>query len=98
RKLENAERRNKFYFLDDPHNARKNFIITYRGIRFEGEKYIGATENEFVVTSILMRILEPNDLYGLTRSDFYWIEHEIYSSYPEADITWQNPVDEFLKY
>lgn len=98
RKLESAERRKQFYFHDDPNNARKNFLIAYRGVRFEGEKYVGATENEFVVTSILMRIIEPNELYGLARDDFYKIEREVYTAYPDAEITWQNPVDDFLKY
>lgn len=98
RKLEGAQRRKQFYFLDDPHDARKNLFIAYKGVRFEGEKYIGATEDEFVVTSILMRIVEPNELFGLNREDFYEIEREIYSVYPAAEITWQNPVGSFLSH
>lgn len=98
RQLQAAERRNQFYFLDDPENARKNLFIVYHGVRFEGEKYVGATEEAFVVNAILMRILEPKDLVGLTREDFYTIEREIYSAYPAAEIRWQNPVDDFLKH
>lgn len=98
RKMETAQRKKHFYFWDDPKDARKNLFITYRGVQFEGEKYIGATEDEFVVTSILMRIVEPGQLFGLNREDFYQIEREVYAAYPSADITWQNPVGDFLKH
>lgn len=98
RKLESAQRRKQLYLLDNPRNARKNLIVVYQGVRFEGEKYVGVTEDEFVVNAILMRVLEPNDLIGLNREDFYKIEREIYTSYPDAEITWQNPVDDFLKH
>jgi hypothetical protein len=98
RKLEGAQRRKQFYFLDDPKDARKNFFITFKGVQFEGEKYIGTIEDEFVVTSILMRVVEPSALFGLTREDFYQIEREVYAVYPAAEITWQNPVDDFLKH
>lgn len=96
RKLESAQRKKQFYFHDDPKDARKNFFIVYKGVRFEGEKYVGATEDEFIVTSILMRIVEPNALFGLKREDFYEMEREIYTAYPTAEITWQSPVDRFL--
>lgn len=98
RRLESAQRKKQLYLLDNPHNARKNLLVVYRGVRFEGEKYVGVTEDEFVVNSILMRVLEPNDLIGLNREDFYKIEREIYTAYPHAEITWQNPVDDFLKH
>lgn len=98
RKLESAQRRKQLYLLDNPHNARKNLLVVYHGVRFEGEKYVGVTEDEFVVNAILMRVLEPNDLIGLNREDFYKIEREIYTAYPYAEITWQNPVDDFLKH
>lgn len=98
RKLEAAQKRKQFHILDDPHDARKNLFIVYKGVRFEGEKYIGATEDEFVVTSIIMRIVSPNELFGLTREDFYEIERKIYSRYPESEITWQNPVGNFLSH
>lgn len=98
RKLEEARRKEQFYLLDDPHTTNENFMITYKGVQFEGEKKIGATEEAFTVTSIVMRILEPNDLYGLTRDDFYEIERNVYASYPDADIHWQHPIDQFLKH
>ncbi|HEX7065754.1 MAG TPA: sigma-w pathway protein ysdB [Bacillales bacterium] len=98
RKLEAAQRRKQLYLWDDPKDARKNLFIVCKGVQFEGEKYIGATENEFVVTSILMRMVEPDQLFGLNREDFYRMEQEIYAAYPLAEITWQNPVGDFLKH
>lgn len=98
RKLKSAERKKQFFFHDDPKDALRNFYIVYNGVRFEGEKYVGATEDEFTVTSILVRIVEPNELFGLNREDFYQIEREIYKIYPNAEITWQSPIANFLSH
>ena len=37
RKLELAHEQKRFYFLDDPNNVRKNFLLTYKGVLFEGK-------------------------------------------------------------
>ncbi|HET7627839.1 MAG TPA: sigma-w pathway protein ysdB [Bacillales bacterium] len=98
RKWEAARRKKQFSMLDDPKDARKNMFITYKGVDFEGEKYVGNSENAFVVSSIIMRIVDAGSLFGLQREDFYAIEKEIYAIYPHADIEWQSPVDDFLKH
>ena len=54
RKLELAHEKKRFYFLDDPNNVRKNFLLTYKGVLFEGEKYLGTTTDSFDVVSIFV--------------------------------------------
>ncbi|WLR50170.1 sigma-w pathway protein ysdB [Bacillus tianshenii] len=97
RKLELAQERGTFYYLDDKSNVRKNLFITYKGVLFEGEKYLGTTERAFEVVSITIWPLHPDKLQGLSRDDFYFIEKELLIQYPEATIEWKSPVKEFLK-
>jgi hypothetical protein len=97
RKLESAWRRNDFYFLDEPNDTSGKLFITYRGILFEGTKSLGTTEQKFTVTLIKMKAEDKNELPGLTRDDFYRIEYHIQTAYPEAEITWEHPVQAFLK-
>ena len=52
RKLELAHEQKQFYFLDYKNDVRKNFHLTYKGVLFEGEKYLGTTENAFEVVSV----------------------------------------------
>lgn len=87
RKLKSAQKRKTFYMLDDPADVRKNFLLTYKGVLFEGEKY----PNEFLeVTSIFIwihgnskqEILRPNDLIE--------IEKRIQRHYPKTSIDWKN--------
>ena len=54
RKLELAHEQKRYYYLDDPNNVRKNFLLTYKGVLFEGEKYLGTTEDSFDVISIFI--------------------------------------------
>lgn len=97
RKLELAEEKKGFFFLDNPTDVRKNFEITYKGVRFEGEKYLGTTENAFEVVSITMWTKHPERLKGLDRNDFYFLEKEVFIHYPNSTIEWKSPVKEFLK-
>ena len=96
RKLELAYEQKKFYFLDDPKNIRKNFLLTYKGVLFEGEKYLGTTERAFDVISIFVWTKSPAELKGLTYDDFNIIERKIKSVYPNAKIDWKSPIKEFL--
>ena len=96
RKLELAYEQKKFYFLDDPKNIRKNFTLTYKGVLFEGEKYLGTTERAFDVISIFVWTTSPSKLKGLTYDDFNIIERKIKSVYPNAKIDWKSPIKEFL--
>lgn len=96
RKLELAHQKKQFFFLDESQNIRKNFLITYRGVLFEGEKYLGTTENAFEVITIDVWVKSSDKLIGFNLEDFYFIEKEIVSAYPNAKINWKNPIKELL--
>lgn len=57
--LEKAHNKQQLYLYDHQQDARKNFLITYKGVMFEGEKYIGTTDDGFEVVRISL------DLNGL---------------------------------
>lgn len=97
RKLDEAIEKETYYFYDDSKNARKNFFIAYRGAMFEGEKYLGTTSDSFDVVSIFVWIHDPVKLQGMTRDDFLFLENEIRMSYPHAEISWKNPIEELMK-
>ncbi|AIE60980.1 hypothetical protein [Bacillus methanolicus] len=97
RKLELAHEQKRFYFLDDPDNVHKNFLLTYKGVLFEGEKYMGTTENAFDVVSIFIWPRSTAALKGLGREDFLFIERKIREHYSGAKIDWKSPIKEFLK-
>lgn len=97
RKLELAHEKKRFYFYDDKNNIRKNFLLTYKGVLFEGEKYLGTTEDAFDIISITISVKNPNQLQGLDREDFQFIEKEVLIHYPHSTIEWKNPVKDFLK-
>ena len=44
RKLDDAYEEEQYYFYDEVKNV-KNFFITYKGAMFEGEKYLGTTDD-----------------------------------------------------
>jgi hypothetical protein len=96
RKLETSLEKRKTFFLDDSHNVRRNFLLTYKGVLFEGEKYLGNTENKFTVTQISIWPRQPERLQGLTKDDFFEIAEIITESYPDAEIEWGTPIREFL--
>ena len=97
RKLDAAVEAESYYFYDDVKNVRKNFFITLRGVVFEGEKYLGTTEDAFEVVSIFVWTENPDKLQGFTKEDFYFLEKEILMNYPEADISWKNPIEKLMK-
>lgn len=97
RKLELAHEQKRFYFYDQPNNVRKNFLITYKGVLFEGEKYLGTTENAFEVVSIFIWPHDVNALQGMVREDFEFLERKVLESYPNAKIDWKSPIKEFLE-
>jgi cbb3-type cytochrome oxidase subunit 3 len=96
RKLELAHEQKKIYLYDDPNNVRKNFLVTYKGVLFEGEKYLGTTESAFEVVSIFIWPKDTAKLKGLTKQDFHFIEQKIREQYPNAVIDWKSPIKEFL--
>lgn len=97
RKLELAYEEKRFYLLDHKNDVRKNFFITYKGAMFEGEKYLGTTEDAFEVVTITIWPHKVSELYGMVREDFEWIERKIKESYPNAKIEWKSPIHEFMK-
>ncbi|WP_306983854.1 sigma-w pathway protein ysdB [Alkalicoccobacillus murimartini] len=97
RKLEKAHGQRQFFFLDDQKDVRKNFSLTYKGVMFEGEKYMGATDTAFDIVTIYVWTKDYNALQGLTREDFQFIEEDIHVRYPQSAIEWKSPIKEFLR-
>lgn len=96
RKLELAHEQKRFFLLDDPNNVRKNFLMTYKGVLFEGEKYLGTTDNSFEVVSIFVWPKNTASLKGLSRDDFLFLNGKLHQAYPNAKIDWKSPVKELL--
>lgn len=97
RKLDEAYEKGQYYFYDDVKNVRKNFFISYKGALFEGEKYLGTTENAFEVVSIFISVHDSMKLQGLSKGDFLYLEKEILMNYPKAQINWKNPIERLMK-
>lgn len=97
RKLELAHEKGDTYFWDDPKNVRKNFFITHKHVYFEGEKYLGTTDEAFVVKQIFIWTSTPSKLKDFKKDDFYLMERIVKEYYPEAEIEWKSPIREFLK-
>lgn len=97
RKLDDAHEKEQYYYYDDVKNVRKNFFITYKGALFEGEKYLGTTENAFEVVSIFVWVKDETKLQGFTKDDFNFLSSEIQSNYPQAEISWKNPIEQLMK-
>lgn len=97
RKFDAAVESKSYYFFDDIQNVRKNFFITLRGAIFEGEKYLGTTDDAFEVVSIFVWAEDPTQLQGFTKEDFHFLEKEIRMNYPNAAINWKNPIEQLMK-
>jgi hypothetical protein len=97
RKLELAQEHKQYYFYDDSSNVRKNFLLTYKGVLFEGEKYLGTTNNAFDVVSIFIFPRNVSALKGLSKEDFLFIEKKVQEQYRSAKIDWKSPIKELLK-
>lgn len=96
RKLEQAHDRNQFFFYDDEKDVRKNFLITYKGVMFEGKKVLGTTENSFEIISIVVWTKQTDRLNGFTKEDFQFITEDVRLRYPKATIEWKSPIKELL--
>ncbi|MGM7682499.1 sigma-w pathway protein ysdB [Cytobacillus sp. Hm23] len=96
RKLELAHEQKKYFLLDNPNNVHKNFLLTYQGVLFEGEKYLGTTDKAFEVVSMFVWAKDVSKLQGLNRDDFLIIEQHLKMHYPNAKIDWKSPIKEFL--
>jgi hypothetical protein len=96
RKLELARKQKRYFLYDHQDNVRKNFLLTYKGVMFEGEKYLDRTKDSFDVVSISISPQEATSLKGLVHEDFHDIEQKIKRQYQSARIDWKSPVKEFL--
>lgn len=96
RKLRIAKYSKEFYFVDQANNSKKNLQFVYKGCFFEGEKYLGTTEDSFEVVNINITVNDHLELRGLTRDDLYFLENEILLRYPYAKITWKHPINKLL--
>lgn len=97
RKLDEAYEKGQYYFYDDVKNVRKNFFISYKGALFEGEKYLGTTEDAFEVVTIFVGARDAATLHGLTKSDFQYLQQEILMNYPNAKINWKQPIEQLMR-
>ncbi|MEH7010592.1 sigma-w pathway protein ysdB [Neobacillus niacini] len=95
RKLETA-RKHKRFLLVDNEEVIKNFQLTYNGVVFTGEKYLGATKNSIDVVSISLSPDHTTSIQGMAKEDYYFIEKKIHEKYPVAQINWKSPIHEFL--
>ena len=91
-----ARKQKRFYLDDDINNFRKNFILTYKGAVFEGEKYLGTKVNAFDVISIIIWIQDAEALEGFNREDFLFIEGKILKQYPLAKLDWKKPIHSLI--
>lgn len=96
RKLQLAKDSNAFYMIDDSSNSKKNIQLVYKHCSFEGEKYLGTTEQSFEVVDIHVFARNPGELGGITREDLYFIEKELLIRYPYAKIEWKHPINKLL--
>ncbi|MFS0673021.1 sigma-w pathway protein ysdB [Ornithinibacillus sp. 179-J 7C1 HS] len=96
RLLNNAKETKGFYYLDERGNSKKNIRFVYKGCQFEGEKYVGTTEDSFEIVDIHVTVIDPLELQGLTRDDLYFLEKELLLRYPHAKITWKHPINKLL--
>lgn len=97
RKLELSQEQKQFYLLDEEGNVHKNFLLTYKGALFEGEKYLGTTDQSFDIITISISVKDSSKLRGFTKEDFLYLEKEIIKSYPHASINWKDPIHTLLK-
>lgn len=95
--LRKAKRNNNFFFLDEPHNSKKNLQFVYQGCLFEGEKYLGTTDDSFDVVNIHIFVHDRTELLGLTKQDLLFLEKEIHVHYPYATISWKHPINQLLR-
>ena len=96
RKLDEAYERGHYYFYDDVKNVRKNFFISYKGALFEGEKYLGTTDDAFEVVTIFVGARDAATLQGFSRKDFEYLQQEILLNYPSAKINWKQPIEKLM--
>jgi hypothetical protein len=97
RKLDDAYAEEKYFLYDEVKNVRKNFFLSYKGAMFEGEKYLGTTDDSVDVISIFVWVKDETKLQGFTKADFNFLSSKILSNYPKATISWKNPIEQLME-
>ncbi|RKD23812.1 hypothetical protein BEP19_05115 [Ammoniphilus oxalaticus] len=96
RKINRAVEQKRTIMMDDKGNVHRNILLVYRGVLFEGEKYMGTTEEAFQIVKIHVWPRRHEELVGLQREDFEEIRSMIHAAYPHAEISWKSPIRELL--
>lgn len=96
RKLTQAIDHKRTLMMDDPESVHRNLLLAYKGVLFEGEKYMGTSEDSFQIIKIHVWPRDHQKLVGLQREDFDEIAGIIQARYPFAKISWKSPIKELL--
>ncbi|MFC4556639.1 sigma-w pathway protein ysdB [Virgibacillus kekensis] len=96
RQLRIAKASNSFYMVDEPENSKKNIQFVYKNCSFEGEKYLGTTEEAFEVVNISVFARDPAELGGIRRDDLYFLEEQLLLRYPYSKIEWKHPINKLI--
>jgi len=96
RKLQTALESGTTLLMDNRKSVHQNLMLAYKGVLFEGEKYMGTTEDAFHIIKIHLWPKTKDNLIGLDKGDFKQIEQIIQNYYPYSQVLWGTPVREFL--
>ena len=97
RKINQAIEGKQTIMMDDKRNVHRNILLVYRGVLFEGEKYMGTKDHAFQIVKIHMWARRHEELVGLEKKDFEEIMSMIHSAYPHAEVSWKSPIRELLQ-
>lgn len=96
RKLTQAIEQKRTLMMDDHGSVHQNLLLAYKGVLFEGEKYMGTADDSFQIIKIHVWPRNNDQLVGLQRENFREIERIIKVQYPFSEITWKSPIRELL--
>lgn len=97
RKLTQAIELKRTLMMDDKKSVHRNLLLSYKGVLFEGEKYMGTSNDSFQIVKIHVWARDHDKLVGLQREDFMEIGEIIKGQYPFAEISWKSPIKELLR-
>lgn len=97
RKLTQAIEQKRTLMMDDQGSVHRNLLLAYKGVLFEGEKYMGTAEDSFQIIKIHVWARDHQNLVGLQREDFGEIAKIIKYQYPFTEISWKSPIKELLR-
>jgi hypothetical protein len=96
RKLDKAYKTGQFYFYDDPKNPRQNFFVAFKGVIFEGEKYVEIAQDNDKRFTIFIKPNKAEQLLHYTNQDFRFVQHQVQARYPKAQISWISSIEKQL--